>query len=418
MGFSDSEMSEIFNFISGSKSNFDYSDFKKAIYGKELTNISSLIFVLDERIKTKDREPVDYFYRYQEQEIGFEEFAMCMIEIDASIKYEEIDLLFCKLDENDSARVSKEEFRKIFEEYTVFVDFKKHIVEYAQEKGVGMQHVFYQMNTSDTMMKDEFFRIARTVTSEKMSDGEIERLFSQLDTNKDGTISKTELSEIYNLTQKQLYNMREFLTFKNSVIAYCESQQISLSELYNNYSPNGTFNRDSIKKIVDLVISNPKFDISILKTILDKNFDNRIEYAEFKNAILGDDIVLEDLVSTVRRIINMSRLTIDSIFERYDRDRNENLDHREFVQFMHDLVPRLNFAQIESLFEFMNYNRNPQITRDEIFTCLMFKGKSNINFLKIIEEFKLSVLFIDSSSQIKIEIPSSFSKRMQTTLEE
>lgn len=101
------------------------------MYGKELDNLVGILFKIDERVAFKGKTTRDFFYRYQEPKIPFKEFAQCMLDIDSNLKFEEIDVIFSKLDSNADGMASAEEFGQLMDENKVMNDFKRYLVEFA-----------------------------------------------------------------------------------------------------------------------------------------------------------------------------------------------------------------------------------------------------------------------------------------------
>lgn len=369
------------------KPNFMYGDFKAALYGKELQDLSSLVYLIDERLKYREQTPESIFFSSHSPDVTFDEFVKTISSIDQNMRFDQIDLLFCKLDTDHSGKISVKEFQKFFHDSYVMTEFKRHLVDYAQKNGQSIQHIFYNMSVADSMGKDEFTSLVQKITGNQFKLSEIDHLIQKLDVDRNGFISKTELAEIYDLTQKQLYNLPEFISFRNAVIDYCKHLGISLAQLYAEFAEGGKLNLDGIRNMAKKVMSD-KANILLIKGVLDRNFDSVIELAEFKAAIIGMDLNPEEILASIRRQVKSLRLTIDDVMNKFDRDQSQDLDYKEFSEFVKSLPLKFSFTQTEVLFDFINYDKNPRITRQEILDCLMKSGETGPNFFKVIEKFK------------------------------
>lgn len=389
-------MKEVFLYICNAasqnqKPNFMYGDFKAALYGKELQDLSSLVYLIDERLKYRDQTPESIFFSSHSPDVTFDEFVKTIASIDQNMRHDQIDLLFCKLDTDHSGKVSVKEFQKFFHDCYVMTEFKKHLVEFAQKNGQSIQHIFYNMSVADTMSKDEFTSLVQKITGNQFKLSEIDHLILKLDVDRNGFISKTELAEIYDLTQRQLYNLPDFISFRNAAIDYCKQLGLSLAQLYGEFAEGGKLGLEGLKKMAKKVMSE-KADVLLIKGVLDKNFDTSIELSEFKEAIIGLDLKPEEILASIRRQVKSMRMTIDDLMNKFDRDQSQDLDYKEFSEFIKSLPLKFSFTQIEVLFDFINYDKNPRVTRQEILDCLMKSGEAGPNFFKVIEKFKEDVL--------------------------
>jgi Ca2+-binding EF-hand superfamily protein len=247
--------------------------------------------------------------------------------IDQNMRHDQIDLLFCKLDTDHSGKVSVKEFQKFFHDCYVMTEFKKHLVEFAQKNGQSIQHIFYNMSVADTMSKDEFTSLVQKITGNQFKLSEIDHLILKLDVDRNGFISKTELAEIYDLTQRQLYNLPDFISFRNAAIDYCKQLGLSLAQLYGEFAEGGKLGLEGLKKMAKKVMSE-KADVLLIKGVLDKNFDTSIELSEFKEAIIGLDLKPEEILASIRRQVKSMRMTIDDLMNKFDRDQSQDLDYK------------------------------------------------------------------------------------------
>jgi len=398
------EVKEIFMYIcsvvnQSQKPNFSYGDLKVALYGRELQDLSNLVYLIDERLKYRDQTPESIFFSSHSPDVTFDEFVKTIKSIDQNMRFDQIDLIFCKLDTDHSGKISVKEFQRFFNDCYVMTEFKKHLVEFAQKNGQSIQHIFYNMSVSDTMGKDEFTSLVQKITGNQFKLTEIDHLIQKLDVDRNGFISKTELAEIYDLTQKQLYNLPEFLGFRNAVIDYCKHLCISLAQVYSEFAEGGKLGLAGLKNMAKKVMSE-KADVLLIKGVLDKNFDSAIELSEFKAAIIGLDFNPEDILATIRREIKTLRLSVDDVMNKYDRDQSQDLDYKEFSEFVKSLPAQLSFLQTEVLFDFINYDKNPKVTRQELMDCLIKSGETGPNFFKVTEKFKEDVASLQPVQQL------------------
>ena len=393
MGLSNDSLKEVFASIVGSASRFSLQQFRSALYGKELDNLSALLFKIEERLLAKGKSLPEYFFANNGvPEISFDKFAESMLAIDNNLRYDEVDVIYSKLDGNCDGKVTTEEFAGLMESHTAVNDFKRFIVEFAQEQGRQIGDVVYINNINDGMSKDEFIRLARTISKNQMPDPRIELVFSKLDADNNGIVSKIEMSEIYDLSQRQLFNNRQFLTFRNSVITHCEQSGKNLRDIFRECSSDGRLlTREDLSKMAMLVNRYEQQDLELLKTALDKNLDRQIEFKEFKAAMIGNDVDADALVRGIKRVVAAMKVDVDAVMNKFDQDRSGTMSQQEFYQFIKALSLRVTFAEQQVLFDSIRYKGGETISREEIFNVLFTKGFSGINSAKIIETFKQRV---------------------------
>ena len=383
------EVIEVFNSISKGNKKFNLAEFRKAMYGKELENLGPYIYKITERCKTSNKIPRDYFFRQMVPQIDFLSFSQVMLEIDSTIDLYTIDLIFSKIDSDNSGRVSVEEFTNLIDQYQLLNEFKEYIITYAESQAKHTQDIFYSSSMADGMTKEEFKKFVVTVSGNKMSDPKIEKLYLKLDNDKDGIISKIELAEIYDLTQKQLYSIKDFINFRTAVIEHCDQARISLQSLFKDFSVSGAMTMDKLEVLAKQIFKKGEgINIGVLRTAMDKDFNGKLSLTEFKEAILGDEIDADNLISSIKRIATSQRTDVDSIFRKFDLNKSGKLDFSEFTGFVRSLDLRLTFLQVQTIFDLVNKNSGDHITRDEIFESLFTAGPIKANLLVSLDNFK------------------------------
>lgn len=392
LGMSTDEIEDLFRSMSNNMASIDYRTFRMMLYGKELVDLTGLVFKVDERLRTKQLSIQDHFYQYGQGNILFKEFANRMLDIDPSLKYDEIDILFCSMDKNANLKVSVDEFLHLMTKYATLNDFKTHLVTYARNRGKELSDILYLAgNTHDGLRKDEFKKLVKDVTEGQFTDEESERLFTVLDRDNDKSISKTEMSEILDLAQKQLYNVKEFLVFRNAVIDHCQSSSLSIQELYGKYAEGGkTLTKAGLNRMISDIVKHKGADRQLIQSVLDSNMSDTIDIREFKSGIIGPDIDVDALITNIRRMLASSNTNIDEVFNRFDSDRRGTLDFFEFVNFLQALSLRLTFVEIEKMFDVLAFSSTDHIKKQEFFDALAVdpSKSSSSNIIKVIEDFK------------------------------
>ena len=161
------EITEVFNFIGKGDLKFNLAQFRKALYGKELDNLGNYIYKIMEKCRSENKAPRDYFFRYSDPSLDFQSFSRTVQEIQPSMTYETIDLLFSKIDADNSGRISLEEFGRLIDQYSVLNEFKDYIIQYAQTQNRSPQEIFYTTSVADEMTKEDFRRMVGTITASK-----------------------------------------------------------------------------------------------------------------------------------------------------------------------------------------------------------------------------------------------------------
>jgi Ca2+-binding EF-hand superfamily protein len=397
LGFSTEETSELFQLIAqGGKDGFDYRMFRNAIYGRELEDVTWMIFKLDERLRSKQIDLHQFFFKTGQQEILFKDFADSVLVLDPLLKYDDIDLLFCRLDKSANNKVDLKELEQLFIEYSVFCDFKQYLIAYAQKNGKDLVDILSMTDNYDSLLKEDFKKLVREITEGKFSEDDIGRMFRLLDKDQDGAVSKIEMKEILDLAQKQLYNAREYLTFRNGVIEYCEKEKLSLRQVFERFSDrkSSKITKVEIKKMAEATISYSGVKLSVIQAVLDANMSDTIDLKEFKEGILGPNVDVEQLMITIRRILAKRNEDFHVLFKRFDTDNNDSLDHFEFKNFLKLLGLRLNFVESEKLFDVLAMNDRDQITKKDFFGTFVAVSKDDVmskNIATIIQAYKAKV---------------------------
>ena len=398
LGMSTDEIDDLFKSMSNGMASIDYRTFRAMIYGKELDDLTGLVFKIDERLRTKELSIQDHFYQYGQGNILFKEFADRMLDIDSSLKYDDIDILFCSMDKNANLKVSVNEFLHLMTKYATLNEFKSHLVNYARHRGKELSDILYLAgNTHDGLRKDEFKKLVKDVTEGQFKDEESERLFAVLDKDNDKSISKTEMSEILDLAQKQLYNIKEFLVFRNAVIDHCQSSSLSIQELYKKYAEGAkTLTKAGLNRMISDIVKHKGADRQLIQSVLDVNMSDTIDVREFKAGIIGPDIDVDALITNIKRIIAASNFNIDEVFNRFDSDRRGTLDFFEFLNFLQALSLRLTFIEIEKLFDVLAFSSSDHIKKQEFFDALAVdpSKSSSSNIVTVIQDFKDKVYSI------------------------
>ena len=223
-----------------------------------------------------------------------------------------------------------------------------------------------------------------------MNDMKFEILYKKLDKDGSGSISKVELSEIYDLTQKELFSLKDFVLFQNAVISYCDQIRISLDQLFKNFSVADVMTVDKLQELAKQIFKNSsgQINLTVLTSAIDKDFSGRISKQEFKDAILGTEINPEELINSVKRVVMYNRTNVDDVYLRYDHTRSNKLSFSDFCGFMRSLNINLTFPQIQILFDTINADKDDNISRDELYEVLFTKGSVKLDLLNTIDAFK------------------------------
>jgi Ca2+-binding EF-hand superfamily protein len=398
LGLSNDEVSELYTLIGNDlKEGFDYRMFRQELYGKELNDITWIIFKLDERLRSQQVELQKHFFKPGQQELTSKEFCDMVLVLDPTLKYDEIDLMFCKMDKNANNRIDYKELELVFTEHSVLCDFKQHLVKYAERNGKDLADILSLTDNYDSMHKEEFRKLVRTVTEGNFNDDQIGRMFRLLDKDNDASVSKIELKEILDLAQKQLYNSREFLTFKNGVIDYCDTKNITLRQLFQRFADraSGMITKVEIKNMAKETIKYSGIKIEVIIKALDANMSDTIDYAEFKEAILDSNVEVDNLIINIKRILAKRNEDFHAVFKSFDTDNNDMLDSYEFKNFIKKLGLRLNYIETEKLFDALAIGNKDAITRKDFFATLVADNKEQVssrNISTVIQQYKAKVL--------------------------
>lgn len=234
-----------------------------------------------------------------------------------------------------------------------------------------------------------------------MTEKQIEYIWKKIDHNGDGKASKTELAEIMDITQKELYHTREYQSFKTSVIMYCEENKISLKDVFDKFTVKGKMNGTKFRELVITIDKNLEENVSLLKGMFDKDLSEEIDYAEFRDGIIGEKIDGADLIHTIKRILQSSKINVDDIFVKAGHSaarEDSELTYREFCKFLDGLYLRLNFIQKEKIFDMVDYNGKSVITKRAIRNVLFSQGGYNSHFAKLCDTFAQKVGLFQPSS--------------------
>lgn len=395
LGLNKDEIGELFHEIAGVHPTFDYKTFRTMLYGKELDDVTNLVFRIDERVQSKGINLTDHFYKYGQAEITFREFAECLLDIDPNLKYDEVDMLFCKIDVNADCKVSSREFENLMIHHSILNDFKYHLTTYARKNAKELLDILYMTgNTYDGLLREEFNKLVKEITEGSFTAEQTNKLFFALDRNKDGSISKTELSEILDLAQKQIYNIREFLTFRNGVAEYCEKLKINLQILFDKYA-------DESKKLTKAGLNKMTFDTvkyagtntSLIQKVLDSNLSDTIDIREFKTGMIGPEINADEIILTMRRIIAANQFNIEKLFNDFAASNRLNLDYFEFTNVIKALGMRLTFYELERIFDVLSIGQKDHITKQEFITALSGQDQHHPDrsIVSLIQDFKAKV---------------------------
>lgn len=395
LGLNKDEIGELFHEIAGAQSSIDYKTFKLMLYGKEIDDVTSLMFKIDERVQSKGINITDHFYKYGQAEITFRDFAECLLDIDPNLKFDEIDLLFCKIDANSDCKVSFREFENMMIHHSILNEFKYHLTTYARKNAKDLLDILYMTgNTYDGLLKDEFIKLVREITEGNFTAEQTNKLFFALDKDKDGTISKTELSEILDLAQKQIYNIREFLTFRSGVAEYCERLKINLQILFNKYADESKkITKAGINKMLVDTVKYTGANSALIQKVLDSNLSDTIDLKEFKTGMIGTEINADEIILTMRRIIAANQYNIEKLFNDFAASNRINLDYFEFTNVIKALGMRLTFYELERLFEVLSFGQKDHITKQEFISALSGQDLHNPDrpIITVIQDFKTKV---------------------------
>jgi Ca2+-binding EF-hand superfamily protein len=398
IGLSTEEINELYNLIAdGATEGFDYRVFRTQLYGRELNDITWLVFSLDERLRSQQIELHSYFFKDGQLELTCRELGKLLIGLDPEIRFDTVDMLFTKLDKNGDNRVDVKEVELLFTEHSVLLDFKQCLVRYGEKSGKDLSEILSLTDNYDTLLKEDFRRLVREVTENTFTEDEIGRMFRLLDKDNDGGVSKIEMKEILDIAQKQLYNSREFLTFKNGVIQYCESKNITLRQIFERFADRttGIITKIEIKKMAEETLNFTGVQSTLISKTLDSNLNDTIDYSEFKEAILGtsgDDI--SNLIVSIKRILANKNEDFHTIFKSFDTDNNDMLDPFEFKNFTKKLNLRLSFVQSELLFYTLDLEKKNFVSKKDFFSTLVadtMGQTSSKSIAMIIQQFKSRV---------------------------
>lgn len=142
---------------------FYLKEFRNSMYGKELIDVSRILYGIEDKLRGQGKTPDIFFQREQEQ-ITFKSFAEILQSIDPNLKCKDIDVLASKMDTNADGLISKTEFMNLYHEYMDFNEFKRYLVRHAQESGKQVQDLFYMSSMEDGMRKDDFQKFAKTIS--------------------------------------------------------------------------------------------------------------------------------------------------------------------------------------------------------------------------------------------------------------
>lgn len=398
LGMSTDEIEELFRLISDGATAFDYKVFRDKLYGKELEDLTGLIFKLDERLRAKQVTLQEHFYQYGQDKIIFRDFAERMLDIDPTLKYDDMDIMFCAMDNNADLRVSVNEFLMLMTKYSTLNEFKNHLVFYARNKGKELSDILYMTgNTYDGLLKEEFKKLVKDITEGKFTEEDAERLFAILDKDNSRSISKTEMSEILDLAQKQLYNIKEFLMFRNAVIEHCQKNKSSIQEFFKKYAEGSDkLTKGGLNRMINDVVKYRGADKQLIQAVLDSNMSDTIDLKEFKTAIIGPDVEVDILIINIRRMMANTNLNVDEIFNNFDQDRRGTLDFFEFTNFLTKLNLRLTFVEVEKLFDVLAFTDSEHIKKSEFFQAFSAdpSNSSSESIVKVINDFKLKVGYL------------------------
>lgn len=169
LGFSPEEIKGIFEEISHRAPSkvFYLKEFRNAIYGKQLTDLSRILYNIEEKLRSQGKSP-DVFFQRESENITFKSFAEILSSIEPGLKCEEIDTLASRMDTNADGLISKTEFMNLYHEYLDFNEFKRYLVRHAQESGKQIQDLFYITSMDDGMRKDDFFKFSKNISKGKL----------------------------------------------------------------------------------------------------------------------------------------------------------------------------------------------------------------------------------------------------------
>jgi Ca2+-binding EF-hand superfamily protein len=403
LGLSSDEISELYSLIAhDAKDGFDYRLFRAELYGRELGDVTWLIFKLDERLRSQQLQLQQHFFKPGQQEISSKECCDMLLALDPLLKYDEMDLLFCKMDKNANNRIDYKELELIFTEHSVLCDFKQYLVKYAEKNGKDLADILSLTDNYDSLLKEEFRKLVKEITESNFTEDQIGRMFRLLDKDNDSAVSKIELKEILDLAQKQLYNSREFLTFKNGVIDYCESKNMTLRQLFQRYADraSGSISKVEIKRMAEDTIKYSGIKVGVIQKALDANMNDTIDYSEFKEAILNSNIDVDNLIVNIKRILANRNEDFHAIFKTFDTDNNDMIDAYEFKNFIKKLGIRLNFIEGEKLFDILAISNKDQINKKDFFGTLVADTKDQVssrNIATVIQQYKAKVDLLNSS---------------------
>ena len=150
-------------------------------------------------------------------------------------------------------------------------------------------------------------------------------------------------------------------------------------------------------ELAQKLVKTKNFQPEVLRKSLDKDYDGKITLGEFKKAIIGTDVNAVELVNSIKRVILTMKISVDDVFNKYDTNKTNFLNFEDFTLFMRSLNLNLSFIQIQSIFDLMAEDDKGKLTRDDIFEVLFSKEEFSSDYLRVLVDFKLKVVYYSAS---------------------
>lgn len=398
--YNEQELKRLFEecISSQTKEKISYSDFVKIFYTGYTLDVRPLINRLRSALQAMNKFPVDYFNQIDTNnngELSFKEFIDGLDNMGIVINFIEFDMFFNHFDTSRNGIITLNEFVNAIEGGSYVKILTEHLYTYLQENKINVNQLIQRFSTSDKLSENEFRIMTKDISQYKINDDVADAIFRDIDKNGSGFVELDELEAIYD-EENAGQNLVLYSKLKLLILDKCKTNKESIYDIFDSSDESraGFLNRTEFDTIISKFLGAVSLEDSRnIFNEIDADNNEKIFYEEFKVKILGPYIDVTSLLASIRRVIRNNNTDLVKIANDSDKDKNKNLDFKEYYRFIDKLEFHVSHIEKEYIFDEFDSGNSRIITFEELIDVQdPNKIQAKKNVFTLLKEFKVALV--------------------------